>query len=312
MSTARSAPITRPRCSSGLMQLGEPAQARVGPGDGAPGARRRRRGRRPVDAGRARAVAGGARRRTRSSRRTRRPIPSPGSGPVWLAQDGRVGPQHLVQHLVERAARTDDAERVGERRGVDEDVAPRHRRAAAVGDGLESLERAAEVADALGQVVLVLATTARSACRLFSSELSAGESWLTRLLVWLAMASTLVIEVGQVLVVGRQAGRDGVEVVDDGEQLLVPAGQGRRQRVRRVDQLRDLAARAGRPSSSARRGPEMIWATCVCLSLVMAAEEVTRLLSALRVRLREQRVRGVLQLVELGGHRRVGDRARRA
>ena len=83
--------------------------------------------------------------------------PSPGSGPVCVVARRRVGPEHLVQHLVERAAGPDDAERVGQRGRVDEDVAPRHRRGAAVGDRLEALERAAEVADALGQVVLVLA-----------------------------------------------------------------------------------------------------------------------------------------------------------
>ena len=238
--------------SSGPISWDRPPSPEFGPGRAA-----RRRGRAPRRGRGGR--RGGGRRGEVDRRGGRLPgdvfEPSPGNGPVWSAHGSGSGPSDLVQDQVERPARPDDAEGVGERRRVDEDVAPWHRRGAAVGDGLEALERAAEIADALGQVLLVLADDGEVGVQALEQRVE-GRRVLAHQAVGLAGHGVDVgDQVGQVLVVGGQAGRDRVEVVDDREQLLVPAGQRGRQRVRRVDQLRRPGRSADRPSSSARRAP---------------------------------------------------------
>ena len=136
--------------------------------------------------------------------------------------------------------------------------------------------------------------------------MSAGESWLTRLLVWLAMESTLVIRFERSWLLAARP----VETVS---RLLTTESSCWSRLASVVESVLAESIswdtwplRWSTVVVSAPR-PEMIWATCVCLSLVMVASEVTRLFSALALRLRQQRVRGVLQLVELGRHRRVGD-----
>ena len=227
-------------CSSGLMSWESPPSPEFGPVGSLGAGLRARRG------------AGRRRRRRRgggeeepddgeeaSPELARRPLSGQRAGLVGTRR--RVGTERLVQHLVEDPAGADDAERTGERCRVDEDVAPRDGRGPAVGDRLEPLERPAQIADALGQVLLVLADHGEVGVEALQQRVEGGRVLADQAVGLARHGVDVGDQVAQVLIVGGEAGRDRVEVVDDREQLLVPAGQRRRQGVRRVDQLRDLA-----------------------------------------------------------------------
>ena len=169
------------------------------------------------------------------------------------------------------------------------------------------LSERAEVAHALGQVVLVLADDGQVGVEALQQRVERGRVLADEAVGLARHGVDVGDQVGQVLVVGGQAGGDRVEVVDDGEQLLVPRRPGCDDSVLAESISCDTWPLRWSTVVVSAPSPSMIWATWVCLSLVMVASEVTRLLSALRVRLGEERVRRVLQLVELGGHRGVGD-----
>ncbi len=109
--------------------------------------------------------------------------------------------------------------------------------------------------------------------------MSAGESWFTRLLVWLAMASTLVIRLDRSWLWAASP----VETVS----RLLTTESNCWSRAARADD--NVLAESIRLETCPLRwstvvvsapSPAMICATWVCLSLVMSASEVTRLLSA--------------------------------
>ncbi len=109
--------------------------------------------------------------------------------------------------------------------------------------------------------------------------MSAGESWLTRLLVWPAMASTFVMRLARSWLWAARP----VETVS----RLLTTDSSCWSRPARVDD--SVLAESMSWDTCALRwstvvvsapSPAMICATWVCLSLVMEARDVTRLFSA--------------------------------